>query len=326
MKSPADSAQSPVTVVEINDPTAANAGIELLDVDAVQLQSIPMRVRRVIVRLETAVVIFHSTNLRLRSRTAARNGLLAYVTFGPAVSGTANGMPVRPGLIYAVEPGTEMSFVTNSGWESVTFLISPDDVRAHLAVRQREAEFHLPRGAQPLKVEAERVQALFKWGMRLVDAALQQPSLFEEQAGKRSAIQDELLDMLLAALHVADDFETTRSDRMRNVHSHIVRVAEKYALGHVGERLHVTDLCRAAAVSERALEYAFKEVVGVTPMNYLLRLRLHKVRQALLDATPESTTVSIEALNWGFWHFGEFSRAYKACFGELPSDTLRRDA
>jgi len=48
------------------------------------------------------------------------------------------------------------------------------------------------------------------------------------------------------------------------------------------------------------------------------------VRQALLAATQGSTTVSIEALNWGFWHFGEFARAYKECFGELPSDTLRR--
>jgi AraC-like DNA-binding protein len=34
--------------------------------------------------------------------------------------------------------------------------------------------------------------------------------------------------------------------------------------------------------------------------------------------------VSAEALRWGFWHFGEFSRAYKKCFGELPSETLRR--
>jgi AraC-like DNA-binding protein len=48
------------------------------------------------------------------------------------------------------------------------------------------------------------------------------------------------------------------------------------------------------------------------------------VRQALLAGTQGSTTVSAEALNWGFWHFGEFSRAYKECFGELPSDTLRR--
>jgi transcriptional regulator GlxA family with amidase domain len=48
------------------------------------------------------------------------------------------------------------------------------------------------------------------------------------------------------------------------------------------------------------------------------------VRQALLAATVGSTTVSVEALNGGFWHFGEFSRAYRVCFGELPSETLRR--
>jgi AraC-like DNA-binding protein len=42
-------------------------------------------------------------------------------------------------------------------------------------------------------------------------------------------------------------------------------------------------------------------------------------------ATPrDSTTVTAEALNCGFWHLGEFSRAYKNCFGEFPSETLRR--
>ncbi|MBK9673874.1 MAG: helix-turn-helix domain-containing protein [Betaproteobacteria bacterium] len=43
-----------------------------------------------------------------------------------------------------------------------------------------------------------------------------------------------------------------------------------------------------------------------------------------LTATHGSTTVTAEALNWGFWHFGEFSRAYRECFGELPSSTLQR--
>jgi AraC family transcriptional regulator, ethanolamine operon transcriptional activator len=270
------------------------------------------------------VVMLHSTNLRLRTRTAVRNGLLAYVTFGPETSGTANGMPVRPGLMYAVEPGTEMSFVTSGGWENVTLLLSPEDVRAHLTARGREAEFQLPRGAQPLRVDAERAAALFEWGKRLIDTAVQEASQFNEQARKRSAAHDELLETLLATLRVADAAESTRSDRMRKAHGHIVKIAEDYALAHIGERLYVTDLCRATAVSERTLEYAFKEVVGLTPMNYLVRLRLHQVRQALLAAAPESTTVSVEALNWGFWHFGEFSRAYKECFGELPSDTLRR--
>jgi transcriptional regulator GlxA family with amidase domain len=83
-------------------------------------------------------------------------------------------------------------------------------------------------------------------------------------------------------------------------------------------------LCEAAGVSERTLQYAFKEVMGMTPVAYLTRLRLHRVRQTLRAATHRSTTVTAEALRWGFWHFGEFSRAYKGCFGELPSDTLRR--
>jgi len=157
-----------------------------------------------------------------------------------------------------------------------------------------------------------------------VDTALQQPSLFDQQAKERLAAQEELLETLLATLRVADDFESTRSDRTRQAQSLIVKTAEDYALSQTGDRLYVTDLCKVAAVSERTLEYAFKETMGLTPVTYLTRLRLHRVRQALLAAAPGSTTVSIVALDWGFWHFGEFSRAYKECFGELPSDTLRR--
>jgi transcriptional regulator GlxA family with amidase domain len=103
-----------------------------------------------------------------------------------------------------------------------------------------------------------------------------------------------------------------------------VRRAEEYALAQNGAHLCVSDLCRVAGVSERTLDYAFKEVMGLTPVAYLTRLRLHRVRKALLAATPGSTTVSAQALTWGFWHFGEFSRAYRACFGELPSQTLQR--
>jgi transcriptional regulator GlxA family with amidase domain len=77
-------------------------------------------------------------------------------------------------------------------------------------------------------------------------------------------------------------------------------------------------------VSERTLEYAVQEIIGLAPINYLIRLRLHRVRQSLLASTQGTTTVSIEALRWGFWHFGEFSSLYRECFGELPSHTLRR--
>jgi transcriptional regulator GlxA family with amidase domain len=125
---------------------------------------------------------------------------------------------------------------------------------------------------------------------------------------------------------MAGDLEPSRSDRTRQAQSLIVKVAEDYALSRAGANVYVTDLCQASGVSERTLEYAFKAVLGLTPVAYLTRLRLHRVRQALLESRPGATTVSAEALRWGFWHFGEFSRAYKDCFGEQPSDTLQRPA
>jgi transcriptional regulator GlxA family with amidase domain len=175
-----------------------------------------------------------------------------------------------------------------------------------------------------LQADPESVRRLFDWGKLLVDTALFQPALFGEQMKERVNAQNELLETLLATLRVADGFESTRNDRTRQAQSVIVKTAEDYAMAQPGDRLYVTDLCKVARVSERTLEYAFKEIMGLSPVTYLSRLRLHRVRQALLAATHGSTTVTTEALNWGFWHFGEFSRAYKECFGELPSETLRR--
>jgi AraC family ethanolamine operon transcriptional activator len=322
---PARAIEQPrVTVVEITDPTDANAGIELIDLDAVQLQSTPFRARRIIVRLDASTVVFHATNLRIRTRTFVRKDLVGYVAFGARARGTVNGLQVRPGLILAAEPGVKATFVTDAGWESITFLLSPADIGSRLHQRQREGRFRLPQGGEALQVSAETGRGLFDWGKRLVDLAERHSSLFDERNSERCAAEAELFETLLAALGAANDFEPDRGDRTRQAYSQIVKVVEDHALAQTGERLSVTDLCRVAGVSERTLEYAFKELLGLTPQGYLTRLRLNRVRQALLAAPRASTTVSAEAVNCGFWHFGEFSRAYKACFGEAPSETLRR--
>lgn len=318
------SAEPAVSVVEISDPTAAGGGIELIDQDVIQLQSMPLRARRVVVRLGSAAVMYHSTNVRVRARSSVRRGLLAYVTFGPQARGTVNGLPVHPGLMLVAEHESEVRFVSDESWESITFLLRPQDIIAHRTLHQREGQFGLPRGIEMLQVNAEKVRGLFNWGKRLVDIAARQPALFNERTNQRVSAHIELLEILLATLDVAQDFEPEPSLRRGQAQSLIVKIAEDYALSHPDDRLYVSDLCRTAAVSERTLEYAFKGVMGLTPMAYLIRLRLHRVRQALLAATQGSTTVSAVALDWGFWHFGEFSRAYKDCFGELPSDTLRR--
>jgi transcriptional regulator GlxA family with amidase domain len=159
----------------------------------------------------------------------------------------------------------------------------------------------------------------------LIDIASRQPDVFDFPQ-VQSVGQVELLEMLLTTLGSARLTEPTLHELTLQGHSRIVQIAEEYALSHTSERVHVTDLCEAAGVSERTLQYAFKELLGLTPMAYLTRLRLHRARQSMRAASHASTTVAQEALRWGFWHFGDFSRAYKQCFGELPSDTLRGSA
>jgi len=314
---------SAVTVVEISDPTAVGETIEVINMDAVQLESKPLRARRIMVRLGTSVLVFHSTNLPLRTRTRVQTGFVAFVAFGPKATGTLNGLPVGPDRILASTSGFEVEFVVAGGYESVSFFLPPEDIRAHLRGRHREDEFRLPTDVELLRPSPAAVRGLYGFGQRLADVAARQPEVFDVPQ-TQTAAQIELLETLLATLGSIDHVESAAEDRTQQAHSRVVRTAEDYALSHSADRLYVTDLCEAAGVSERTLQYAFKEVMGMTPVAYLTRLRLHRVRHALRTATQASTTVTTEALRWGFWHFGDFSRAYKECFGELPSDTLRR--
>ncbi|MBN2559831.1 MAG: helix-turn-helix domain-containing protein [Phycisphaerae bacterium] len=312
-----------VTIVEIGDSTAVGEGIEVIKLDAVKLQSMPLRARRIVVRIGASVLLFHSTNLPIRTRTRLQSGFVAYVAFGPRTAGTLNGLPVGPDRVLAVGFEIEVEFVVAAGYESVSFLVPPGDIRVHLRSRQREGEFCLPHGVELLQPNLAAAHALYDWGRHLVNMAARRPQVFDIPQ-TQAAAQVELLETLLATLGSAANVEFVRRDLTRQAYSQVVRNAEDFALAHAAERLYVTDLCMAAGVSERTLQYAFKELMGITPVAYLTRLRLHRVRQALRAATHGTTTVTAEALRWGFWHFGDFARAYKGCFGELPSDTLRR--
>lgn len=97
------------------------------------------------------------------------------------------------------------------------------------------------------------------------------------------------------------------------------------ALDHVyraGSQVSAWDMAQAADVSQRALENAFKQALGLTPGKYLTLSRLNGARHQLADAHRGDKTVTEVALSWGFTHVGRFSSAYRQLFGELPSHTL----
>ena len=311
-----------VTVTDILDPTLASEGTELIDVDAVQLQSTPMRAQRTVLDLDGATVLGHATRVRIRTRTRLRPDLIALTALGPKARGKISGLAARPGLILLAAPGAEVDFVTDGDWESLTCLVARDELLTHLEVRG--GGIALPAsGAVMLQLEPAAARRFFDWGSRLLDTALNQPLRLEPGRPGRVLARVELLEQVLTVLREAGPLEPWPGDRTREAYGRIVRAAEEYALARHDEAVYVTDLCRAAGTRERTLEHAFKQILGISPVSYLARLRLHRAREDLLAAAPRSTTVTTIALRWGFWHLGGFSRAYKECFGESPSETLR---
>jgi AraC family ethanolamine operon transcriptional activator len=71
------------------------------------------------------------------------------------------------------------------------------------------------------------------------------------------------------------------------------------------------------------LHQAFSEIYGISPGTYLYRLRLTSIREKLLSKEAPPRSIKDVAIQHGFMSSGQFARAYRNMFGELPSQTLR---
>jgi transcriptional regulator GlxA family with amidase domain len=86
------------------------------------------------------------------------------------------------------------------------------------------------------------------------------------------------------------------------------------------KRISVGTLCTLLAIRPRTLHHYCVRHLGISPLQMVLRIRLDRVRHALL--TGEGNVTSI-AFAHGFTSLGYFSGLYRRVFGESPRDTLR---
>jgi len=107
-------------------------------------------------------------------------------------------------------------------------------------------------------------------------------------------------------------------------HDIIVARFEEFLETNPDRPLYLTEICAAIGVAERTLRASCEEHLGMGPIRYLALRRMNLVRRALLRADPSKATVTRVITEHGFWEFGRFSIAYRALFGESPSETLRR--
>lgn len=98
---------------------------------------------------------------------------------------------------------------------------------------------------------------------------------------------------------------------------------EDWIDAHVGEVITLGRLCDVLQVGERSLQLAFQARRGMSPMRFVAERRLAAAQRRFLGARADQDVTAI-ATSLGFTHLGRFSIAYRAAFGESPSQALRR--
>jgi AraC-like DNA-binding protein len=137
------------------------------------------------------------------------------------------------------------------------------------------------------------------------------------------ALEEKLVHAMIRGLAQAVGVEVSMGDRR---HRAIIARFEDYLAEHADRPLYLTEICAGIGVAERTLRSACEERLGMGPIRYLTLRRMHLVRRALQRADASESTVTRIVTDHGFWELGRFSGAYRALFGELPSETLRAPA
>jgi len=88
-----------------------------------------------------------------------------------------------------------------------------------------------------------------------------------------------------------------------------------YMEQHYTEQLSIADLARVAHMSQTTLYRAFRHVVGRSPIDYLIRLRIDKAAQLLQRGALRIGEVSAAV---GFGDSNYFARQFRAVTGHCP--------
>lgn len=215
--------------------------------------------------------------------------------------------------------------------DAPTFLYEPDTEVLKLRFERRRFESacikmygRIP--AEPLHFHtqmtrpdgARRWEALLHYVVATVNAAGEIP-LGEAEA----ASMEELLMLTLLSVqpHNADP---RYASPVRTVSPRQLRFAVDYIHENLDSDISLGDIAAAAGCSIRSLNRSFQHASDTSPMQYVQKLRLERIRAELLGLKSHDRTIADLAYQWGYRHLGEFNRKYRDSFGETPSETRRR--
>lgn len=228
-----------------------------------------------------------------------------------------------PGFLGMFPPGGDVDGITAPGFDQATLTVPASVFHDSLERCLPELPESCLRTGAGIDVRAPE-QARLRQILGQVDQLLSSSPAF---LGDRAVLQHLERDLTAAFLGaLRSGFTAPGAARTGRIGDRMTRLrrARDFLAAHAHAPVYLDDLCRELGLSQRGVEKLFREVLGLSPLTYLRHHRLHGARRALLEAEPASGIVKQVALDWGFWHLGNFAGDYRQLFGESPSATLQR--
>ena len=134
-------------------------------------------------------------------------------------------------------------------------------------------------------------------------------------------LMDDLLSAFARALGLDSERRPFRTHK-RVDRSSVIRRCVEFAAS-MDRRPSISELCRAAGVSERTLREAFVSAYDMPPSVFFRLWALDRAQRQLSSGEVIAGGVADVALAAGFGHLGRFAHYYRQVFGQLPSETYR---
>jgi len=161
----------------------------------------------------------------------------------------------------------------------------------------------------PLKLEVSQPQRLRDQVLKMIES-WQQGTYIGQLSAQKLAHE--------WYMTVASEFMKTPKAASTHVRPLLNWITSYFAF-HISEPITVNDMAKRAGLSPSRFNVMFAETFGITPYQYLLRMRIEHAKELLGNGYP----IKVVSEYCGFADVHYFSKAFKAAVGATPGQYRR---
>lgn len=173
------------------------------------------------------------------------------------------------------------------------------------SIPQRILEINI---RQILRSCANNTNILIKTDIIQVDEKVQQIFMFNSN---EQTILDEILKLI-------ETFFPVQAEKTKLAHEELVNSIESYLNANFAKKISMEEISETFGITESYTCKLFKKYKGETPIDYLLKLRVEKAKEIMVNY-PEMMIKDIAVVT-GFNDQYYFSRIFKSLIGMTPTE------